>query len=130
MTRPRLSPLCFDRLFDHIKIVYQNTVAITLAINGNHIKGNQQSNTEKGRDQCFDQKIVDRFRTNYFNELVHMNMDLEINKFFAHHKILHSSEEKIVLESENEHFTEDFYQQFLSLIERIEGNLLLTSVEV
>ena len=59
-----------------------------------------------------------------------MNMDPENKEYFANHKILHSFKGKIVLESENEQFSEDFHQQFLSLIDRIEGNLLLTFVDV
>ena len=114
MTHPRLSRLCFDRLLDR-----KSTATISLK---ELHQLYQQSRTEKEMDQCFNPKILDRLRTNNFNELVHMNMDPENDKFFANHKILHSFRGKIVLESENEQFSKEFYWKFLDLIERIEGN--------
>ena len=122
MTHSRLSPLCFDRLLDR-----KSTATISLK---ELHQLYQQSRTEKERDQCFNSKILDRLRTNNFNELVRMNMDPENDQFFANHKILHSIEGKIVLERENEPFSKDFYQKFLSLIDSIAGNLLLTFVDV
>ena len=122
MTHPRLLTICSDRL-----LVRNSTKTISL----NELRQlYQQSRTEEERDQCFNPKILDRLRTNNFNELVHMYMDPGNDQFFANHKILHSFKGNIVLESENEQFSEDFYQQFLSLIERIEGNLFLTFVDV
>ena len=57
-------------------------------------------------------------------------MDPENNQFFGNNKILHSFKGQIVLEGENEHFSDKFYQHFFSLIDKIEGNLLLTFVDV
>ena len=121
-THSRLSPLCFDRL---LELKSKATISLKELQ-----QLYQQSVTEKERDQCFNPKTLDRLRTNNFNELVHMNMDPRSSQFFANHKILHSFKGKIILESENEKFSEDFYQQFLSLIERTKGNLLLTLVDV
>ena len=121
-THPRLLPLCFDRLLD------RNSAATISLKELRQLY--QQSRTEEERDQCFNPKILDRLRTNNFNELVHMNMDPENHKFLANHKILHSFKGKIVLESENEKFSEDFYEKFLSLIDNMKGNLLLIFVDV
>ena len=90
----------------------------------------QQSRTEKERDQCFDPKVLDRLRTKNFNEVIHLNMDPENDKLFANHKILQSFKGNIVLEGENKPFSKKFYQKFLRLIDRIQGNLLLTFVDV
>ena len=122
MTHPRLWPLCFDRLLDR-----KSTATISLK---ELRQLYHQSRTEKERDQCFNPKILDRLRINNFNEVVHMNMYPENHQFFDNHKILQSFKGKIVLEGENEQFSEDFFQKFLSLIDRIEGNLLLTFVDV
>ena len=121
-THPRLWPLCFDTLLD---------MSSTKTISLYELRQlYQQSRTEKERDQCFDPRILDRLRTKSFNEVVHMNMDPESNQFFANHKILHSFKGRIVLEGENEQCSDNFHQQFLSLIDKIEGNLLLMFVDV
>ena len=53
-----------------------------------------------------------------------------MKKKIANHKIFISFKGKIVLETENDHFSEDFYRKFLSLIEIMEGNLLLKFVDI
>ena len=122
MTHPRLYPLCFDRSLDR-----KSTATLSLK---QLRQLYQQSRTEREKDQCFNPKILDRLRTNNFNELVHMHMDPENDPFFANLKILHSFKGTIVLENENEPFSKDFYEKFLSLIDGIEGNLLLTFVDI
>ena len=121
MTHPKLFPLCFDRSLD------RNSTKTILLYELRKLY--QQSRTEKEKDQCFNPQILDRLRTKSFNEVVHLNMDPENNNFFANHKILHSFKGQIVLESENKQFSDNFYQHFLSLIDKIEGNLLLVFVD-
>ena len=121
-THPKFSPLCFDKLWDR-----KSTATISLE---ELRQLYQQSRTEEERDRCFDPKILNRLRMKNFNEIVLMNMDPENNQFFANHKILHSFKGRIVLEGENKKFSENFYQHFLSLIDKIEGNLLLTFADL
>ena len=85
-THPRFSSLCFDRTLNRKSTISLNELRQLY----------QQSRTEKERDQCFDPKILDRLRTNNFNEVVHMDMDPENNQFFANQKILHSFKGQIV----------------------------------
>ena len=127
MTHPRLfgchskKPLCFDFTLD---IKSKATISLKELQ-----QLYQQSRTEKERDLCFDPKILDRLRTN-FNEFVYMDMVPENNKFFANQKILQSFKGQIVIESEKDKFSDDFYSHFLSLISRMEGNLLLIFVDL
>ena len=122
MTHPRISRLCFDRLLD------RNSTAIISLSELRQLY--QQSRTEKEKDQCFDPYILDRLRTNDFNEVVNMYMDPENDKFDTNYKILHSLKGPIVLKGENGTFSDYFDKHFLNLIDRIEGNLLLVFVDV
>ena len=113
----RIMPLCFDRLLDRKS-------KRTITINELQLL-HQQSRTENEREQCFNPSVLDRIRAKNFNEVVHMHMKPENNQFFANQKILHSFKGNIVIASENEKFSEDFYEKLLFFIDRVEGDILL-----
>ena len=115
--RTSLSPLCFDRL---LKRKSRDTLTL------NELRRlYEQSETENEKDQCFKSNILDRLLIKNFNEVVRLYMDPQSKQFLANGKILHSLEWKFVLEREEEKFSADFVEQFLSLVERAEGTLLL-----
>ena len=123
MIHPRIVPLCFDRLLD-------KKSKKTLTVNELR-QLYQQSKTDKERDLCLNSNILDRIRAKNFNEVVHLHMDSINDKFFRNQQILDSFHGKIVLETENEQqFSEDFCKTFISLIDRVEGNILLIFVDV
>ena len=120
MTHTRLLPLCFDKLLDK-----HSRETLTL----NELRQlYEQSGTEIERNQCFKTKVLDRLRIKNFNELVHMSMDFKNEQFLSNGKILHSLGGKLVLEREK--FSEAFIGQFLRLLKRVEGTLLLAIVDV
>ena len=122
MTHSRIMPLCFDRLLDRKSI---GTVTVT-ELQQLH----QQSRTEKEQDQCFNPKILNRIRTNNFSEVVNLYMDPKNDQFFANQRILHSFKGKFILEIEDEEFSQDFCQTFLSLINRIKENMCLVFLDI
>ena len=119
VTHSRLIPLCFDRLLNRNFLTVNELLIV-----------HQQSKNEKERDECFNPKILDRIRMKNFNEVVHLRMDSKNIQFFANNKILNCFDGKIVLEGENEEFSDVFYQTFISLLDRIEQNICLVLVDV
>ena len=119
-----LSPLCFDSC--SLKLLDRNYMkTITL----NELRQlYEESRTENERDQCFKSDILDRLEIKNFNEVVHMYMDLKNEPFLANGKILHSLGGKLFLEKEK--FSVAYVEQFLRLLERTEGNLLLGFVDI
>ena len=122
MTHPRIMPFCFDKLLDR-------TSKKSITVN-ELLQLHQQSKTDKERDQCFNPNILDRIRTKNFNEVVHLHMDPINDKFFSNQQLLNFYQGKILLESENEQFSENFCQKFVNLIDRVEGNICLVFVDV
>ena len=121
-SHPNFFPLCLDRLFD-LKV--KKSISLYELY-----KLYQQSRTEKERDQCFDPKILDRLQIDSFNEVVHLDMDRESKDFFSKAMILQSLKGCILVKNENEQFSPDFYQHFLDLLDKIEGNILLAFTNV
>ena len=122
MAHSRFFPLCFDKLLDR---KFKRTITINELQQLHH-----QSRTKKESEQCFNPSILDRIRAKNFNEIVHMHMKPENDQFFANQNILHYFRGNIILEGENEQFSEDFYQKFLFLIDRVEENLSLMFLNI
>ena len=120
---PRLAPLCFDRTLDRKSMK-------TITLNELH-QWYKQSSTEEERELCFEANILDRLRISNFNEVVHLHMDSDKNKTFADNpKILQSLKAKIVLDGENEDLSQEFWETFLCLLDKVEGDLLLVFMNI
>ena len=90
----------------------------------------QQSRTEEEREQCFNPYILDRLLIKNFNEIVQLYIDFGDERLASNDKILHSLEGKVVVECTNEQFGSEFYDQFLCLINKIEGPLFIAFIDV
>ena len=122
LAHTNLSPLCFDKSLQR-----KSTNTLTL----NELRQlYEQSRTEKERDQCFKTNVLDRLLIKNFNEVVRLYMDPKNERFVANDKILHSLKGKFVLEGVEEKFSATFVENFLCLLERAEGTLLLAFVDV
>ena len=116
----KLSPLCFDRT---LKRKYTETLTLDELR-----KLYEQSRTDNEREQCFKSNVFDRLLIKNVNEVVHLYMDDTNKQFLTNGKIFHSLKGKFILEGEN--FSETFLKQFLSLLERADGTLLVAFVNV
>ena len=122
MTHTRLSPLCFDRTLDRKS-------SKTLSLNELR-QLYEQSMTEKEKDQCFKSNMLDRLLIKNFNEVVRLYMYSKNKHFVSNGKILHSLEGKFILEREKTKFSAAFMKQFLCLLDRAEGTILLAFVDI
>ena len=122
MTHTRLSAVCFDRLL-------QRNSTKTLTLN-ELCQLYEQSRTENEKDQCFKSNILDRLLINNFNEVVRLYMDPKYDQLVTNGKILHSLGGKFILKGEKEKFSPTFVKQFLWLLEKAEGTLLLVFIDV
>ena len=119
----RLAPLCFDRTLDRKSMK-------TITLNDLH-QWYKQSSTEEERELCFEANILDRLRISNFNEVVHLHMDSDKNKTFADNpKILQSLKAKIVLDGENEDLCREFWEMFLCLLDKVEGDFVLVFMNI
>ena len=119
-THTRLSPLCFDRSL-------QRKLTETLTLN-ELCQLYEQSMTENEKDQCFKSNVLDRLLIKNFNEVVHLYMDPKNENFVANGKIMHYLKGNFVLERET--FSGTFVEQFLCMVEKAEGTILLAFVDV
>ena len=120
---PRLSPLCFDRTVDRKSMK-------TITLNQLH-QWFKQSSTDEERKLCFEANIFDRLRISNFNEVIHLHMDSDKNERFADNpKILQSLKAKIVLDGETEDLSQEFWDVFLCLLDKVEGDFLLAFMNV
>ena len=122
LAHTNLSPLCFDRSL-------QRKSAGTLTLNELRLLY-EQSKTEHEKDQCFKSKVLDRLLIKNINEVVRLYVDPRNEQFVANGKILHSLGGTFLLEAEERKFSATFVGQFLSLLERAQGTLLLAFVDV
>ena len=118
----RMLPLCSDRLLD------RNSTK-TISLNELH-QLYKEARTEKERDACSHPKILDRLRIKNVNEVVYLCMDPKNEQFIAKHNILQSLKGKIILKGESEKFSDIFFQTFLDLINRLDGNLFIAFLDV
>ena len=124
MTHTRLLPLCFDR-----SLKRKSTHTLTV----NELRQlHKQSKTEEERGQCFTSNVCDTVLIKNFNEVVrlYMNKQLINKQFVTNDKILYSLEGKIILEGEEDEFSPTFVKQFLCLLEKLEGTLLIVFVDL
>ena len=122
VTHTRLLPLCFDRSLNR---KYRKTITL------NELRQlYEQSKTEKEKDYCFKSIVLDRLLIKNCNEVVHLYMDRRNDQFLTNGKILRSLDGKFILEGGREKFSACFIEQFMSLLERAEGTLLLALVDV
>ena len=122
LAHTKLSPLCFDRSLQR-----KSTGTLTL----NELRQlYEQSKTENEKDQCFKFNVIDKLLIKNFNEVVRLYMDHKNEQFLANGKILHYLQGKFVLVGQEEKFSATFVEQFLCLLEREEGTLLLAFVDV
>ena len=126
MTHTRLASLSFDRLL-------QRNSTKTLTLN-ELCQLYDQSRNENEIGQLLKSNVLDRLLIKNVNEVVHLYMDPKYERLVASDKILdkilHSLNGRFILEGEEEKFRPSFVSQFLSLLERAEGTLLLAFVNV
>ena len=121
-THKRLSPLFFDRSLQR-----KSTETLTL----NELRQlYKQSKTENERNQCFKSNVLDRLLIKNINDVVRLYMDPKNKEFVTNDKILHSLRGQFVLEREKKKFSASFVDQFLCLLEKAEGTLLLAFVDI
>ena len=119
---PRMLPICSYRLLDR-----NSTKTISLKELHQLYK---EARTEKEKDACSHPKILDRLRIKNVNEVVYLCMDPENEQFIAKHNILQSMKGKIILKGENGKFSDLFFQTFLDVINRLDGNLFIAFLNV
>ena len=121
---PRVLPLCFDRTLNP-----KTVGTITLAQLHEVYK---HAKTKEEKIQCFLPRILNRLSINNFSEIVDMAMNSECKEFFlVNHKLfLQTLKGKIVLDGEKRHFSKEFFDKFLSLLDKVEGNVLLIFMNI
>ena len=119
---PRMLPICSYRSLDR-----NSTKTISLKELHQLYK---EARTEKEKDACSNPKILDRLRIKNVNEVVYLCMDPENEQFIVKHNILQSLKGKIILTGENEKFSDIFFQKFLDVIDRLDGNLFIAFLNV
>ena len=120
MSHERLSSVCFDRTLQR-----KSTETLTL---NELCQLYKQSRTEYEREQCFKSNVLNRVLIKNFNEVIRLYMDPKNEKFVTNDKILHFLEWKFVLKGEK--FSTTFVEQFIRLLEKAEGTLLLAFVDI
>ena len=114
----RLGRLCFDRTVERKPME-------TISLNELH-QLYENSGSEKEKNRCLDHVVVKRLRTKNLNEIIHLYMNPDNEEFFTNQNIQKFLKKgPLVLEGENDNFSAAFFEKFLDLLDKTEGDLLV-----